>query len=177
VNYSNLYWDAMNQDSLKLYESFKAVFLHIDNHEKAYLTQFGLNIPRFYVLIHVSQNPGINYIELSDRMLCTKSNTTRVVQGMLKEQLITREVDPKDRRCYKLFLSDKGLALLDRVYPGFIEDIQKLMSRFSDDETSRFLRASQYIESSLSPDPGANLGKTQVLGGDAGRISGTERSD
>jgi len=171
VYYSYGKWENMTQDSLKLYESFKAVFLHIDNHEKAYLTQFGLNIPRFYVLIHISQNPGINYIDLSDRLLCTKSNTSRVVQGMLKDGLITREVDTTDRRSYQLYLTDKGRSLLDRVYPGFIEDILELMSRFSDDETSRYLRVGQFIESSLSPDPGISLGNTNVLGADSNRMS------
>jgi len=162
----------MTQDSLKLYESFKAVFLHIDNHEKAYLTQFGLNIPSFYVLIKRRKKKGRKEREGRERRRWSKSNTRGVVQGMLKDGVITREVDTTDRRSYQLFLTDKGQSLLGRVYPGFIEDILELMSRFSDDETSRYLRVSQFIESSLSPDPGISLGNTNVLGADFERMSG-----
>lgn len=164
----------MSQDRIKLYESLKAIFLHIDNHEKSYLAQFGLNIPRFYVLIHVAHNPGMNYIDLSDRLLCTKSNTTRIMQGMLKDDLITRQTDPNDGRSFQLFLTEKGSQLLDRVYPGFVKKIQDLMSSFSDAETKRFLDVSQHIESTLSPDSSVNLFNTQVLGLDIGNYRGKD---
>jgi len=107
----------MQQTKFKLYKSLKSIFLHIDNHEKAFLARFGLNIPRFFVLMHVENNPGINYIVLSDLLLCTKSNTTRVVRGMQKEGLINREMDPNDRRSYQLTLTEAGHDLFNRVYP------------------------------------------------------------
>ncbi len=154
----------MSQMKMNLYESLKAIFLHIDNHEKTYLSDHGLNIPRFYILLHVSHNPGINYIDLSDRLLCTKSNTTRVVQGMVKDGLITRQNDLNDRRSFKLFLTEKGSDLLARVYPGFINQIDSLMSCFNEQEASHYLEVSQHIESSLSPDSTLNLTNSQVLG-------------
>ncbi|HBO34162.1 MAG TPA: hypothetical protein DD636_05410, partial [Anaerolineaceae bacterium] len=131
---------------IHLYESLKAIFLHIDNHEKTYLSDHGLNIPRFYILLHVAQNPGINYIDLSDRLLCTKSNTTRVVQGMAKDGLITRQNDPNDGRSYQLYLTETGAELLARVYPGFVNQIESLMSCFNEQETTQFLEVSQHIE-------------------------------
>ncbi len=141
----------MTQDSLKLYESFKAVFLHIDNHEKAYLTQFGLNIPRFYVLIHLSQNPGINYIDLSDRMLCTKSNTTRIVRGMQQDGLINREMDPYDRRSYQLTLTKAGLDLFNLVHPDYNKLVDRLMSKLDKAKLKDYLNASTEIENTLTP--------------------------
>jgi DNA-binding MarR family transcriptional regulator len=154
----------MSQMKMHLYESLKAIFLHIDNHEKTYLSDHGLNIPRFYILLHVAQNPGINYIDLSDRLLCTKSNTTRVVQGMVKDGFITRKNDLNDRRSYQLYLTEKGSTLLARVYPGFINQIDSLMSCFNEQEASTYLEVSQHIESSLSPDSTLNLTNSQVLG-------------
>lgn len=153
----------MSQMNMHLYESLKAIFLHIDNHEKTYLSDHGLNIPRFYILLHISHNPGINYIDLSDRLLCTKSNTTRVVQGMVKDGLITRKNDVNDRRSYQLYLTEKGSDLLAAVYPGFVNEIESLMSCFNDQETSRFLEVSHQIESSLSPHSTLNLTNSQVL--------------
>ncbi len=154
----------MSQKQMHLYESLKAIFLHIDNHEKTYLSDFGLNVPRFYILLHVSHNPGINYIDLSDRLLCTKSNTTRVIQGMVKDGLITRKNDPNDGRSFQLYLTDNGTDLLARVYPGFVKQIESLMSCFDEQETDHFLEVSQYIESSLSPDSTLSLTNSQVLG-------------
>lgn len=159
----------MSQDRIKLYESLKAIFLHIDNHEKAYLTHFGLNIPRFYVLIHIAHNPGMNYIDLSDRLLCTKSNTTRIMQGMLKDDLITRQSDPKDGRSFQLFLTEKGKTLLERVYPGFVDQVNQLMSPFTKEEIQTYLKVAYHVESTLSPDSSVNLFNQQVLGLDIGK--------
>ena len=154
----------MTPDRITLYESLKAAFLHIDNHEKAYLAQFGLNIPRFYVLVHVGHNPGMNYIDLSDRLLCTKSNTTRIMQGMLKDELITRKSDPRDGRSFQLYLTEKGTDLLNRVYPGFVNQIKQLMSPLGDEKIEDYLKVLQHIENTLSPNPSVNLFDTQVLG-------------
>ncbi|MGI6250859.1 MAG: MarR family winged helix-turn-helix transcriptional regulator [Anaerolineaceae bacterium] len=134
-----------------LYESLKAIFLHIDNHEKAFLGKHNLTVPRFYVLIHINNHPGINYIDLSDLLLCTKSNTTRIVQGMLKDGLITRKADPDDGRSYRLGLSVKGQALLDQVLPEYERFVNKLMSPLKAHEINRYTKVSQHIESTLAP--------------------------
>ena len=141
----------MQQVKFELYESLKSIFLHIDNHEKAFLARFGLNVPRFYVLMHVEKNPGINYILLSDLLLCTKSNTTRVVRGMQTEGLINREVDPNDRRSYKLTLTEAGHDLFNRVYPDYKKLVDKLMSMLDKSKLEDYLKASSEIENTLTP--------------------------
>jgi len=141
----------MQQVKFELYESLKSIFLHIDNHEKAFLARFGLNVPRFYVLMHVEKNPGINYILLSDLLLCTKSNTTRVVRGMQTEGLINREVDPNDRRSYQLTLSKAGHDLFNRVYPDYKKLVDKLMSMLDKTKLEDYLKASSEIENTLTP--------------------------
>lgn len=141
----------MQQTKFELYESLKSIFLHIDNHEKAFLSRYGLNVPRFYVLMHVENNPGINYILLSDLLLCTKSNTTRIVRGMQKDGLITREVDPDDRRSYRLTLSKAGHDLFDRVYPDYKMLVDGLMSRLDKAKLEDYLKASSEIENTLTP--------------------------
>ena len=141
----------MQQVKFELYESLKSIFLHIDNHEKAFLARFGLNVPRFYVLMHVEKNPGINYIVLSDLLLCTKSNTTRVVRGMQTEGLINREVDPNDRRSYKLTLTEAGHDLFNRVYPDYRKLVDRLMSMLDKAKLQDYLKASSEIENTLTP--------------------------
>jgi len=105
----------------------------------------------FYVLMHVENNPGINYILLSDLLLCTKSNTTRVVRGMQKEGLINREVDPNDRRSYRLTLSKAGHDLFNRVYPDYKMLVDGLMSKLDKAKLEDYLKASSEIENTLTP--------------------------
>ena len=141
----------MSNAEQALYDSLKAIFLHIDNHEKAFLSRFGLTIPRFFVLMHLHNHPQINYIELSDLLLCTKSNTTRVVQGLLAEGILTRQVHPDDRRAYQLSLSPKGQKILDEVLPEYEALVSGLMEPFSDQEVKRYTKVSKHIENTLAP--------------------------
>ncbi len=141
----------MQQTKFELYKSLKSIFLHIDNHEKAFLARFGLNVPRFFVLMHVEKNPGINYIVLSDLLLCTKSNTTRVVKGMQKDGLVHRELDPNDRRSYQLTLTKAGHALFENVYPDYNKLVDGLMSKLDKAKLENYLTASSEIENTLTP--------------------------
>ncbi len=140
----------MKSRKMQLYDSLKAIFLHIDNHEKNFLAQYGLNVARFFTLMHLSKHPGINYIDLSDRMLCTKSNTTRVVQGMQKDGLVVRQNHPADGRSYQLFLTPAGETLFHRAYPGYQHMVESLMSQFSDEDIARYTGDSRMIESTLA---------------------------
>ncbi len=147
----------MDQEKLKLYNSLKAIFLHIDNHEKNFMGQYGLNIPRYFVLSHLSNKPGINNMDLSDLLLCTKSNTSRIVQGMLKDGLITRKEHPEDKRSYQLFISEKGQALFKKVQPAYYKQVSELMSQIDNDKIDLYLEVSHSIEDILAPGKSKSL--------------------
>lgn len=154
----------MVPEGMTFYESLKAIFLHIDNHEKAFLSQYNLSIPRFYALLHIQNHPGITYMDLSDLMLCTKSNTTRVVQGMQKDGLVLRKAHPEDRRSFQLTLTETGCMLFERVYPEYLALVDHLMSLFSEEELNRYTAVSSHIENTLAPKNSVSQKAAQHLG-------------
>lgn len=141
----------MQENGRELYFSLKSIFLHIDNQEKSLLARFNLNIPRFYILRHVYENPGINFMELSDLMLCTKGNTTRVVRSMQEEDLLTRQVNAADRRCYHLYLTNKGEKLFKEVNIAYNQHINQLIANFTEDQLASYAKISDHIEEVLKP--------------------------
>ncbi|HUM49599.1 MAG TPA: MarR family transcriptional regulator [Anaerolineaceae bacterium] len=148
---------------MEFYKSLKAIFLHIDNAEKAFLSQFRLSVPRFYTLYHIYNHPGINYIDLTDLLLCTKSNTTRIVRSLQKEGLIDRKNHPDDGRSFQLFLTDAGKDLYERIYPQYLAHINWLMSHFTDAELNRYSLVSYSIENTLAEAIlGGNSGQTEL---------------
>lgn len=134
-----------------MYQSLKAIFLHIDNHEKTLFNRFDLSIARFYALMHIHDHPGINYIDLSNLMLCTKGNTTRIVAGLQSEGLVDRVAHPSDGRAYKLSLTVNGEALFKKVHPAYLDQINQLMSHFNPGELVTYSEVSRDIESRLAP--------------------------
>jgi DNA-binding MarR family transcriptional regulator len=139
------------ENGCNLYYSLKSIFLHIDNREKMLLAHFNLSIPRFYILMHIHDHPGMNYNELSDLMLCTKSNTSRVVSAMQRDGLVRRNVNPDDRRSFHLYLTERGNNLFKEVNSTYQEHIRQLLEKFSEDQLQTYTAVSAHIEELVEP--------------------------
>ena len=117
-----------------LYQSMKYVTLYLDNAEKTFFAEFGLTTSRFFILQHVHENPGINYIDLSNLMVCTKGNVSRIVQGMIQDNLIERMENPEDRRSFQLFLSKSGEYFYKEVNTAYKDYIYRLFSKLNENQ-------------------------------------------
>jgi len=115
---------------------------------------------------HIYNHPGINYIDLTDLLLCTKSNTTRIVRSLQKEGLIDRRNHPDDGRSFQLFLTDAGKDLFECIYPQYLAHINWLMSHFTDAELNRYSLVSYSIENTLAK---------AILGGNSGQTESPSR--
>lgn len=98
-----------------LYNVLKEIFLLLDDGDRRLLAGFGLTVPRFYALVHLGDNPGLSVSELSDLMLCDKSNITRLVQGMEADDLVQRRRHETDGRVTCLHLTAGGRELRRRA--------------------------------------------------------------
>ena len=105
----------MNSDREKLYDLFKETFLLLDFGDRLLFTQYDLTAPRFYALSHIHDNPGLSLRELSERMFCDKSNATRIVKGLEKDNYVYRRQHETDGRVYRLFLTEAGTAVYQQI--------------------------------------------------------------
>jgi DNA-binding MarR family transcriptional regulator len=70
---------------------------------------FDTTLPRFDFLSQLERNPGgLRMTEISQRMMVTGGNVTRIAEQLLAEGLITRSVAPADRRASIVKLSATG---------------------------------------------------------------------
>jgi DNA-binding MarR family transcriptional regulator len=136
----------MTNQTQKLYSSLKSILLHIDHQEKELLSKFDLSLVRFFILKHVFNHPGINYKDLSDKLLCSKGNTTRIVTAMQHEGLVTRDEDLSDRRSFNLSLTERGEDLYKEVNLAYKNYINWLLSGFDEKKLSSCIEATQTIE-------------------------------
>ncbi len=133
-----------------LYQSMKSLSLHLDDGERSLFSRFDLTTSRFYILKHIYSHPGISYIDLSELMLCTKGNTTRIIQGMLRDGLINRLENPQDRRSFQLFLTKTGEKLYKEVNEAYQDYIFGILSKLNEDQLELFTEVSNNIEQRLS---------------------------
>jgi DNA-binding MarR family transcriptional regulator len=135
---------------LTVYQSVKSIALHLDNGEKSLFSRFGLTTSRFFVLKHLNDHPGINYMDLSEKLLCTKGNTSRIIQGMLNDDMIYRLENPEDRRSFQLYLSKQGEQVYKEVNLQYQEYVKEMLSKLNEDQLEVFRKISSSIEKEVS---------------------------
>jgi len=107
--------------SSQIYDVMMENYLLLVESDRQFFARFHLSQVRYFALFHISQNPEISLTELSKKLLCTKGNTTRIIQGMVTEELLTVTKDQDDQRAMKLNLTEKGKNLLHLVKREFDE--------------------------------------------------------
>lgn len=105
----------------QLYSSFLEIYILLDDNERHFFGRYSLSSARYHALLHISDAPGLSLRELSDFLLCTKGNTTRIVKSLESHGYLTRHVDQEDSRALCLYLTEKGQALLEQVRLAYRE--------------------------------------------------------
>lgn len=73
---------------------------------------------QFVFVTRVCENPGINQIDLSNRLKVDKATTTKAVQKLIDEGYVKKERDEKDKRMWRLYPTEKAIS----VYPTIIDE-------------------------------------------------------
>jgi DNA-binding MarR family transcriptional regulator len=95
--------------------------LSCTNHIESYVRQqlqgsFAITLPRFDLMAQLERAPqGLKMSELSQRMMVTGGNVTGITDGLEKEGLVLRDVDPADRRVYRVRLTPEGQRQFRRM--------------------------------------------------------------
>jgi MarR family transcriptional regulator, 2-MHQ and catechol-resistance regulon repressor len=69
--------------------------------------------------------------ELARKILKTGGNLTMVMRNLQRRGLVVRHTNADDRRFVSVAISDKGRALITRIFPGHAARIAELMGRLT----------------------------------------------
>ena len=91
----------------------------------------GISIREFDVLITLFNAPDdrLRMAELADRVVLTPSGLTHLVGRLERQGLVSRVVDPADRRSFFAALTDDGRRRLRESRPTHNEVIRSLLTR------------------------------------------------
>ena len=71
---------------------------------------------------------------MSELLLCTKGNTTRIIKGLEQDGYLSREVDKEDNRAQRLALTENGQKLLDTASAAYLSYRQTLFACLSNEQ-------------------------------------------
>lgn len=69
--------------------------------------QYGFTSPQLLVIFHLYKMPGITLNELSAHIMLTKSTVSGIVNRLVNQGVVVREVPENNRRTVKLSLSEE----------------------------------------------------------------------
>ena len=99
-------------------------------------TEGGLSYVQFQLLARLADAHGqLTMTQLADGVVYSRSGLTYQASLLEKAGLITRAPSPDDERATLVTITENGLALFDRVLPGHIQVVRRLLfDPLSDDD-------------------------------------------
>jgi DNA-binding MarR family transcriptional regulator len=98
--------------------------------------EHGLTINAYEALLQLSRaEQPMRRVDLANSLLLTASGVTRLLDGLERGELISREVCPSDARASYTVLTDAGRAKLREASGSHIAAVRAMLEeRFDDDE-------------------------------------------
>lgn len=131
-------------------DQLKAWRLFLESHaaltrklERELMEQRELPLTWYDVLVQLEEAGGtLRMHELADRLLLSRSATTRFVERLEKRELIERQACPDDRRGTHVVLTAVGKDVLRNAAPVHLAGIEKhFADRLTDADTLALIRA------------------------------------
>jgi DNA-binding MarR family transcriptional regulator len=85
-----------------------------------------MSLSAYSILLHLSEAPGraLRITELASRAYLSGSRTTRLVDELIADQLVTKQRNASDGRGFDVTLTETGLAALQRAYPVHLRSVR-----------------------------------------------------
>jgi len=121
---------------------------------------FETTLPRFDFLSQLERHPaGLRMTEISQRMMVTGGNITRIADQLLAEGLITRSVAPGDRRASIVKLSAPGRRAFGEMARRHEEWIVEMFGGLAEAERSQLYALLAKLKRHLNAAPSEERGR------------------
>lgn len=99
------------------------------------LELFNIGSGQYVFLMALYRKGGISQEELSNYLKIDKGTTAKAIKKLEEEGYLVRDIDLRDKRAYKVFLTPKALEVIPTI-KAVSQDWKKvIMSDFSEEES------------------------------------------
>jgi DNA-binding MarR family transcriptional regulator len=97
-----------------------------------YREKFGISIPEWRVVAHLSQSGAVSVREIHARVDMDKSKVSRAAARLEAAGYVEKRVNPADRRLVELSLTDRGRAMMAELAKVAAAYQDELLARAGD---------------------------------------------
>ena len=103
-------------------------------YRSAAFKELGIGGYQHSYILAICNNPGISQDEIAKKIHVNKSNVTRHVNCLEEAGFVKREDNPKDRRSFVVYPTEKALEIKPKILKILIDWDNKLTEFLSDEE-------------------------------------------
>lgn len=109
-----------------------------------------VSLQRMGVLFILFYKKDQSLKDLAHLLGVSTSNLSIMIESMVKDNLVNREQDKKDRRKIVLNLSEKGIDKFKNEKENLVKKISEWISNLSDEEKDKFQTSCDFLVNQLS---------------------------
>ena len=116
--------------------NMRAAMKKIDKNLGQQLEPFGVSIPQSFILKSLLEEDGTTLKEIGTRTLIDSSSMTVLVDKLEKDKLVERQLDAQDRRAIRVFITESGRELAEKVLEtadAFNQKLSELVGEENED--------------------------------------------
>jgi len=125
----------------KVFDSFGFLLLHLGRAHHSLIRKqmhrLGLHRGQPPVIFALHKQDGMSNSDLAEFLEITPATLTNKVKRMEKAELVLRRRDPDDERVSRIYLTDKGRGLMDKLRQSVEQKDAAMLEGFSKSEKKR----------------------------------------
>ena len=129
--------------------SLRVAMKKIDKHLNQKLEAHGVSIPQSFILYSLLEQDGSTLKEIGNKTLIDSSSMTVLVDKLEKDKLVERKLDSQDRRAIRVFITEKGLLIAEKVSEIGIEFNSRLYDLLGEGNQKEFIHGINNIINGL----------------------------
>ena len=90
------------------------------------------------MLMFISDHDGLTHSEVADKLNISPAAATKVIKRLEEQGFLQRMSDEKDERLSRVFIQDKGRALVGGLQAIFVKFNEQTFQDFSEEEMDQF---------------------------------------
>lgn len=101
----------MEKEEYTIGKLISILYRYGQSHVNKKLEDFNIGSGQYIFLSYLYRKDGINQEEISEHLRIDKATTAKAIKKLENEGYITRSTDLKDKRAYKVYITQKALDI------------------------------------------------------------------
>ena len=99
----------------------------------------GVTLPQCHALMALEEEEGVSLNELAGKLRLDTSTTSRIINGLVKQQLVERIIPPENRRAVSLTMTEQGRQVSKNIHQTNDSYFGEVLGELTEKELDEFM--------------------------------------